>query len=159
MASLYAALAIAATTHGDIETTHDGPSHNLFLILRFAAFRLHAAAAMRTVIRQGNLDAFIHARRDGAACLSAIAAARFTAGSLRVGFRPAPRMGRGLTLGSTQSCFQLPAQAFRFLFPAFNLFAQPVVFLLRSIQLSFGNELDVFRVRVSRRPSGWFHPT
>jgi len=88
MASLYAALAIAATTHGDIETTHHGPSDNLFLILRFAAFRLYAAAAMRTVIRQGDLDAFIHARRDGAACLSAIVAARFTAGSLRVGFWP-----------------------------------------------------------------------
>ncbi len=90
MASLYAASAIAAATHGDIETTYDGPPHNLFLILRFAAFRLHAAAAMRAVIRQGNRDAFIHPRRDGAACLSAVAAARFTARSLRVGFRPAP---------------------------------------------------------------------
>src|SRR5712691_4554781 len=159
MASLYAASAIAAATHGDIETTYDGPPHNLFLILRFAAFRLHAAAAMRAVIRQGNRDAFIHPRRDGAACLSAVAAARFTARSLGVGFRPAPRMGRGLTLGSTQSCFQLPAQAFRFLFQALDLFAQPVVFLLRSIQLSFGNELDAFGVRVSRRPSRWFHPT
>src|SRR5712691_1632580 len=108
MASLYAASAIATATHGDIETTYHGPPHNLFLILRFTAFRLHAAAAMRTVIRQGNLDAFIHARRDGAACRSAIAAARFTAGSLRVGLRPAPRMGRGLTLGGAQSCFQLP---------------------------------------------------
>ena len=159
MASLYAASAIAAATHGDIETTYDGSPQNLFLILGFAAFRLHAAAAMRALIRQRNRDAFIHPRRDGAACLSAVAATRFTARSLRVGFQPAPRMGRRLTLGSTQSCFQLPAQAFRFLFQALDLFAQPVVFLLRSIQLSFGNELDALGLWVSRRPSRWFHPT
>jgi hypothetical protein len=159
MASLYAASAIAAATHGDIETTYDSPPHNLFLILRFAAFRLHTPAAMRTVIRQGNRDAFIHPRRYGAARLSTVAAARFTARSLRIGFRPAPRMGRRLTLGSTQSCFQLPAQTFRFLFQALDLFAQPVVFLPRSIQLSFGNELDAFGVRVSRRPSRRSHPT
>src|SRR6516225_12237506 len=106
MASLYAASAIAAAPHGDIETTYESPPHNFFLILRFAACRLHATAAMRAAIRQRNLDAFIHAPRDGAACLLAIAAARFTARSLRVGFWPAPRMRCGLTLGRTQSCFQ-----------------------------------------------------
>src|SRR5216683_6805461 len=102
MASLYAASAIAAATHGDIETTYDGPPDNVFLILRFAAFRLHAAAAMRAVLRQCNRDPFIHARRDGAACLSAVAAARFAARPLRVGLWVAPRMGRGLTLAGTQ---------------------------------------------------------
>ena len=154
MASLYAALAIAATTHGD--RTHHGPSHNLFLILRFAAFRLHAAAAMRTVIRQGNLDAFIHTRRDGAACLSATAQRPdlFT-GSLRVATAPA----NGARPDALRTQRPNLTQAFRFLFPALDLFAQPVVFLLRSIQLSFGNELDLFRVRVSRLLSGWFHPT
>jgi hypothetical protein len=63
-------------------------------------------------------------------------------------------MGRGLTLAGTQRGFQFPAQTLGFLLQALDFFAQPVVFLLRSIQLSFGNELDAFRVPVP----GWFHP-
>ena len=149
MASLHPPLALAAAAHGDIETAHDGPPDNLFLILCFAAFRLHAAAAMRAALRQWNRDPFIHARRDGTARLPAVAAARFAARPLRVGFWCAARMRRGLTLAGTQRCFQFPAQAFRFLFQALDLFAQPVVFLLRPIQLSFRNKLDALRLPVS----------
>ena len=78
----------------------------------FAAFRLHAAAAMRAVIRQGNRDAFIHPRRDGAACLS-VAATRFTARSLRVGFRPAPRIGRDRQTPASQTGWDAELQAVR----------------------------------------------
>ena len=122
MASLHPPLAIAAATHSDIETAHDGPPDNLFLILGFAAFRLHAAAAMRAALRQGNRDSFIHARRDGTARLPAIAAARFAAWALRVGFWVAARMRCGLTLAGTQRRFQFPAQPLRFLFQALVLF-------------------------------------
>ena len=151
MASLHPPLALAAAAHGDIETAHDGSPDNLFLILCFAAFRLHAAAAMRAALRQGNRDSFIHARRDGTACLPAIAAARFAAWPLRVGFWFAARMRCGLALAGTQRCFQFPAQTFRFLFQTLVLFAQPVIFLLRPIQLSFRNKLDALRLPVSRR--------
>jgi hypothetical protein len=68
-------------------------------------------------------------------------------------------MGRGLTLAGTQRCFQFPAQTLGLLLEAVDLFAQPLVFLLCSIQLSFGNELDAFGVCVPRGPSRWFHPT
>ena len=39
--------AIAAVAYSDIKTAHDGSPNNLFLILRFVAFRLHCAVAMR----------------------------------------------------------------------------------------------------------------
>ena len=68
-------------------------------------------------------------------------------------------MRRRLTLAGSQRGFQLPAQAFRFPLQALDLFAQPVVFLLCSIKLPFGNEIDIFRLRLCRRPSRWFHPT
>ena len=92
MASLHAPVAIAAATHSDIETAHDGPPDDLFLILGFAAFPFQAAAAMRTALRQGNRDSFIHARWGGTARLPAIAAAGFAAWALRIGFWVAPRM-------------------------------------------------------------------
>jgi hypothetical protein len=48
MAPLHPAPAPAAMTHPDIKTAHHDTPHDLFLILRLAAFRLHTAAAMRT---------------------------------------------------------------------------------------------------------------
>jgi hypothetical protein len=68
-------------------------------------------------------------------------------------------MGRGLTLAGAQRCFQFPAQAFGFLFQALDLFAQPLVFLLRSIQLAFRNKLNALRLLVCGRPTNWSHPT
>src|SRR6266849_4376360 len=106
MASLHPPLALAAPPHGDVETAHYGSPANLFLILWFAAFRLHATAAMRTVRRQGNRDSFIHARRDGTACLPAIAVTRFAARSLWVGFWCAARMRCRLPLADAQRGFQ-----------------------------------------------------
>ena len=159
MASLHAPLAVAAAAYGDIETAHDGPPDNLFLILGFAAFRLHAAAAMRAALRQWNRDPFIHARRNGAARLPTVAAARFAAWPLRVGFWVAPRMRGGLTLAGTQRCFQFPAQPLSFLFQALVLFSQPVNFLLRPVQFSFRNKLDALRLLVSAGRPDWFHPT
>ena len=67
MASLHPPLTLVAPAHSDIETSHYGSPDNLFLILCFAAFRFHAAAAMRAALWQWNRDSFIHARRDGAA--------------------------------------------------------------------------------------------
>ena len=61
MTPLDAPVAIAAVTHGNIETTNDGPPDDLFLILGLAAFRLHAAAAMRAALRQRNRNLFLHA--------------------------------------------------------------------------------------------------
>src|SRR5262245_58988542 len=98
MASLHSPLALAATAHRDIETAHDGPADNFFLILGFAAFPLHAAATMRAALRQWNGDPFIHARRDGAARLPAVAATGFAAWLLRVVFWVAPRVRGSLTL-------------------------------------------------------------
>jgi len=43
MASLHSPLALEAAAHSDIETAHYGSPDNLFLILCFAAFPLHAA--------------------------------------------------------------------------------------------------------------------
>src|SRR5207248_7317782 len=109
MASLDPPLALAAAAHGDIETAHYGSPDNFFLILCFATFRFHAAAAMRAVLRQWNRDPFIHPRWNGAARLSTIALARLAARPLWVGFRVTPRMRRALTLASAQRGFQLPA--------------------------------------------------
>src|SRR5436190_17775275 len=106
MASLHPPPAAAAAAHIDIETAHDGPPDNLFLILCFAAFPLHAAAAMRTALGQGNLDPFIHPPWDRAARLSAIASARLAARAIRVAFGCAPRMRRGLALAGAQRGFQ-----------------------------------------------------
>ena len=122
MASLHPPLAVPTAAHVDIETTHDGPSNNLFLILRFAAFLFHAAAAMRAALRQGNRDPFIHARRNGAARLPAVAAARFAAWTLRIGFGIAPRVRRGLALAGAQRGFQFAAQTLSFLLQALVFF-------------------------------------
>ncbi len=121
-APLHAPVAIAAVTHSNIETAHDGPPNDLFLILGFAAFRLHAAAAMRTALRQGNRDSFIYARWCGTARLPAVAAAGFAAWPLRISFWVAPRMRGGLTLTGTQRRFQFPPQPLSLLLQAFVLF-------------------------------------
>jgi hypothetical protein len=67
-------------------------------------------------------------------------------------------MRRGLTLAGTQRGFQLPPQTFGFLFQALNLFAQPLVLPLRSIQIPFRNKLDAFRLTVYGGPANWSHP-
>src|SRR4051812_18182927 len=115
MASLHPPPALAAPTNLDVESAHQGAPHNLFLILCFAAFRLHAAAAMRAAFGQWNHDSFIHPRRDGTARLTSIVATRFAARALRVGIWVAARMGRCLTFAGAQRCFQFPSQAFGFL--------------------------------------------
>jgi len=115
MASLYSPPAVAAVAHGDIETAHDGPADNLFLILGFAAFWLHTAAAMRAALRQGNRDPFIHARRNGAACLPAVAAARLTPWALRVGFWCAARMRCGLALACATPAMAQFSDSYNFL--------------------------------------------
>ena len=123
MASLHAPAAIAAVTHSNIETPHDRPPDDLFLILGFAACRLHAAAAMRAALGQGNRNLFIHVLWNGAARLPAVAAARLTAWPLRVGFWVAPRMRGGLTLAGTQCGFQFSPQPLSFLLQALVLFS------------------------------------
>src|SRR6266545_3248657 len=68
-------------------------------------------------------------------------------------------MRSGLSLAGAQRCFQFPAQAFGFLFQALDLLAQPLVFLLRSIQLWFRNKLNALRLLVCGGPTNWSHPT
>src|SRR5262249_41490191 len=109
MAPLHAPVAIAAAAHRNIETAHHGPPDNLFLILGFAAFSLHAAAAMRAPLRQRHCKLLIHPRRNRAARPLTVAATGFAAWALRVGFWVAPRMRGGLTLAGTQCGFQFPA--------------------------------------------------
>ena len=46
------AAALTTVAHSNIETAHDGPPHNLFLILGLGAFPFHAAATMRAAIGQ-----------------------------------------------------------------------------------------------------------
>ena len=122
MASLHTPVAIAAVTHSKIEAAHDGPPDDLFLILGFAAFRLHAATAMRTALRQWNRDSFIHARWSGTARLPTVAAAWFAAWALRIGFWVAPRMRGRLTLAGPQRRFQFPPQPLSLLLQALVLF-------------------------------------
>jgi hypothetical protein len=121
MASLDPSLAGAASAHGNIKTAHEGPPDNLFLILGFVAVLFHAAATMRAAPWQWNCDPFIHARRDGAAGVPAVAATGFAARAPRIGFWVAPRMRRGLTLAGAQRGFQFPAEAFSFLLQALDL--------------------------------------
>jgi hypothetical protein len=165
MASLHLPPALAAAAHSDIETAYYGSPDNLFLILCCAAFRLHAATAMRAALRQWNRDPFIHPRRNGAARLSAIAPARLAPWPLRVDFRIAARMWRRLTLAGTQRCFQFPAQPFGFLLEALGFPLKPIilppellVLLLRPFQLSPGDKVDGFSWFVTRRPPNWSHP-
>src|SRR5262249_41055355 len=166
MASLHTPLAVATAAHSDIETAYDRPPDDLFLILRVAAFRLHVAAAMRAALRQSNLDPFIHPRGDWATGLPAIASARFPAWPLRIGFRRAARMWRGLTFAGAQRGFQFPAKAFGFLlqsrrFPseALVFLAQMLIFLLGLIQVAFGNKVDA-TVRIVHGGSATrSHPT
>src|SRR5438132_8206411 len=98
MALLHPPPALQAAAHSDVEAAHHGPPDNLFLILCFAALRLHAPAAMRAVRRQWNRDSLIHSRRNRTAPLPAIAPARFAPRSPRVGFRFAAGMRCGLPL-------------------------------------------------------------
>ena len=159
MASLHPPLALVAPSHGDVETAHYCSPDNLFLILGFAAFQFHAAAAMRAALWQWNRDSFIHARRAGTACLAAIAAARFAARPLWVGFWCAARMWCGLAFAGAQRGFQFPAQPLGFLLQTLVLFAQPVIFLLHPIQFAFRNKLDALRLLVCGKPANRFHPT
>ena len=114
---------------------------------------------MRAALWQGNRDSFIHARRGGTARLPAIAAARFAAWPLRVGFWCAARMPCGLALAGAQRGFQFPAQTFGFLFEALVFFAQPVILLLHPIQFALRNKLDAFRLPFSGALAKRFHPT
>ena len=166
MASLHSSLAVTAAACCDIETAHDGPPHNLFLILCFAAFRLHAAATMRTALGQRNPDPLIHARRDGAACVAAVAAAGFAARAIRFAFGCASRMRRRLSLAGAQRGFQFPAEAFGFLLQALRfpseplvLFAQMLVFLLGFIQVAFGDKVAALNMLVYSGAATRFHPT
>jgi len=166
MAPLHAPVAIAAVAYGDIETAHDGTPDDLFLILCLAAFQLHPAATMRAAFRQWNGDPFIYALRDGAARLPAVVATRFAAWALRIGFRFAPRMRRGLALTGAQSGFQFSTQPLRLLFQALVLFLEPftllaqfLVLLLCPIQLPLRDELDALRWLVRRGLADWSHPT
>ena len=87
------------------------------------------------------------------------AGARFAAWPLWVGFWCAARMRCGLALAGAQRGFQFPAQTFGFLFQPLDLFAQPLVFLLRSIQISFRNKLDALRLLIYGGSADRSHPT
>ena len=129
MASLHPPLAIAAAAHRDIETAHYGAPDNLFLILGFAAFRFHAAAAMRAALRQRNRDR--SSTRAGMGGKPAGHSGGLDCGLGAAGwFWCAARMRCGLALAGAQRGFQFPPQPFGFLFQPMDLFAQPLVFLL-----------------------------
>ena len=159
MASLHPPLAVAAAPHSDIETAHYGAPDNLFLLLCFAAFRFHAAAAMRAVLWQWNRDSFIYARWDGAARLPAVVAARFAAWPLWIGFWGAARMRRGLALAGAQRGLQFLAETLDFLLEPLNLVSLLLNSLLGPVQLSLGNKIDAFRLLVPRGLARWSHPT
>ena len=91
MAPLNAPVAMAAVAYGDIETAHDGTPDDLFLILCFAAFRLHAASTLRAAFRQWNGDPFIYALRDRPACLPAVVPTGLAARALGISRRTADR--------------------------------------------------------------------
>jgi hypothetical protein len=158
MAPLNPSLTITAAAHGNIETAHDAPADNLFLILRFDAFRLHPAATMRAPLREWNCNPFIHACRNGAACLPTIAAPGFAARALRIGFRVTPRVRCSLTLTGTQRGFQFSPQPLRLLPQAFVLFAQPLVFLLRPVQFPLRDKFDAVGLPVCVGRADRFHP-
>jgi hypothetical protein len=86
MASLHPPRAHPATAHRNVKAAHHGPPHDVFLMLRLAAFRLHATAAVRATLRQRDRDLFIDTRRDRAARLPTVAATRLAAWPPRVGF-------------------------------------------------------------------------
>src|SRR5713226_6816329 len=127
MAPLHPALTHPAATHRNVKPAHHGPPHNLFLILRFAAFRFHTAAAVRAVLRQWDGNLFVDARWDRAARPPAITAARLAAWPLRVGFWFSAGMRRRLTFAGPQSCVEFPAQTLTFLLQPVTLLLEPVV--------------------------------
>jgi hypothetical protein len=133
MASLHPPRAHPATAHRNVETAHHGPPHDVFLILRLAAFRLHATAAVRATLRQRDRDLFIDTRRDRAARLPTVAPTRLAAWPPRVGFWFSAGVRRRLPLAGAQGRFQCPAQAFTLLFQPVILFPQPLDLLLRPI--------------------------
>src|SRR5260370_509014 len=116
------------------------PPYILFILVCSEFSGPHAPAATRAALWQGDRDSFIHARWDGTARLPAIAAARFAAWPLWVGLWYAARMRCGLPLARAQRCLQFPAQPLGFLLKTVDLFAQPVIFLLHPVQLSFRNK-------------------
>jgi hypothetical protein len=65
MPPLHPAATTPAATHRNIEAAHHRAPYNLFLILRFAALKLYATSAMRTLLRQRDTDRFIDAGRVG----------------------------------------------------------------------------------------------
>jgi len=68
-------------------------------------------------------------------------------------------MRSGLTLVGAQGGFQFPPQAFGFLLQALDLFEQPLILLLRPLQLPLRNKLDTFPWRFGGGPDNRFHPT
>src|SRR5713101_2599442 len=70
----------------------------------------------------------------------------------------ATRMRRRLTLAGAQGSFQLLLKPLIFSLEPVDLCLQVLIFLLNSIQLSFGNKLDALTRIVPRRPAGCFHP-
>jgi len=143
-----------------ISKRRTGPPHNLFLVLRLAAFRLHAAAATWAALRQRNHDhdLFIHPRWGGAASLvgrSGILAY----GAAAVGW-PLVCHQNEARLDACWRVTLLPTAGADVRFPVsgLDLFAQPQVLLLRSIQIPFRNKLDALRLTVCSGPANWSHP-
>ena len=122
MPPLHPAATTTAATYGDIEAAHHGASYDLLLILRFVALQLNPASAMGTPRRQRHANGFIHSRGNRTAGVLPIIPARLAARALGVVFGCTAGMWCGWTLSGPQGCFQL--------------FAQPLVFLLEPFILS-----------------------
>lgn len=140
MPSLHPAATHAAVTHSNIKTAHDGPPYDLFLILRFATVKPHAASAIGTVhpcvTEWGGMNA---GRSPGLAYGPAASDGSWV---LRAG------MWCCLSLASSQRDVQFLTQVLDFLLQPLNLPLLLFDLLLRPVPLLLRDKLD----RVSCSP-------
>jgi len=149
-------MALRATAHLNIATTHQRAPDHLFLELRLGGRIIHLATAIRALFRQGNRDLLIDASGNGTARPPAVFPARLTPRPLRTALESSPRMRSRLALAGSKRCFQFLAQPLVLLSQALNLFSQSLVLALRPVQVLLGNEFEGFRWRVG--VCAWSHP-
>ena len=139
MPALDSAATPAAAAHRDIKAARHRAPYDLFLILRFAAFPLHPASTVQTLLGERDVQLFIDARGNGAAGASAVGATGFPAGGLGVRFQCPARMRRGLSLARPQRGFQFPTQPLVLLHQALAFLLPLLVLLLQPFDLPLGS--------------------
>ncbi len=126
MAPLHPLAALDTSANRNIKPPDPGAAHDFFLILCFDPLYRQRAAALGTLLGNGNGDRFVDMIRDRSTVVLAVGFPALASRRSRVALTLTPRKWGRLTPGGTLRRFQ-------FLLQAPNLFAQSCVLIFRAL--------------------------